>query len=184
MPRIVSRRLYTPDQPRPYFGGNRKQSLGRAYCLCQYTQVRYTRTSHHSGTPERRILPILAALGAILKMVLSLQMSTSATRASAASFCGAGVNPIACENSKPGKDPSARNIRGSGDPSIQRFWTDIGAISGSTIGFEINTPAPAHAISGSYQGVVGARKVVSLRRCATPPRVQPQCIIHGATDLR
>ena len=142
--------------------------------------MRYTRTSHHSGIPERRILPILADLGAIATMVLF----AGATRVGPASSYGVGVNPIARGNRKPGEDTSVRNIRGSGNPSIQRFWTDINANVRSAIGFAINTPASAYSISGYYQGLFGARKVASFTPYATLPQVQPQCIIHVATDLR
>ena len=102
-----------------------------------------------------------------------------ATRVGPASCYGVGVNPIARGNRKPGEDTPVRNIRGSGNPSIQRFWTDINAI-----GFAINTPASAYSISGYYQGLFGARKVASFTPYATLPQVQPQCIIHVATDLR
>lgn len=111
-------------------------------------------------------------------------MFTGAARVSAESFCGAGVNPIACEKNKPGKHRSVGNIHESGGPSIQRFWTDMSAKIGSTFGFEINTPASAYSISGDYQGLVGARKVASLTPCETLPQVQPQCIIPVATGLR
>ncbi|MCB2527424.1 hypothetical protein KQ738_18415, partial [Listeria monocytogenes] len=54
----------------------------------------------------------------------ALGLVALAVPASAADPCGAGSNPIVCENSKPGTDPSVWDISGAGDASIQGFATD------------------------------------------------------------
>ena len=68
----------------------------------------------------RRVIAFVAsvAVGASLLVV-------AATPASAADPCGTGGNPVACENTKPGTDPSEWDIDGAGDEGIQGFATDI-----------------------------------------------------------
>ncbi|MGB3376349.1 MAG: N,N-dimethylformamidase beta subunit family domain-containing protein, partial [Microbacterium sp.] len=104
----------------------------------------------------------------------------------AGSPCGADINPIACENSKPGTDPETWDIQGAGDPSIQGFATDISVNAGDKIDFKIDTDAAAYTIdvyrTGWYQGL-GARFIQSVPVTATLPQVQPECISDIATEL-
>ena len=60
--------------------------------------------------------------------------------ASFAAACDAPVtNPIACENTKPGADPSTWQIDGAGDPTIQGFATPMSVNKGQTIAFKIKS---------------------------------------------
>ncbi|BDO41344.1 DUF4082 domain-containing protein [Cellulomonas sp. NTE-D12] len=115
----------------------------------------------------------------------ALGLVALAVPASAADPCGTGSNPIVCENSKPGTDPSVWDITGAGDASIQGFATDISVNVGGTIGFKIDTAATAYTIdiyrTGWYGGL-GARKIASVTPSATLPQKQPQCISDATTE--
>src|SRR5919197_442966 len=54
------------------------------------------------------------------------------------------VNPVACENTKPGNPPSEWDVSGAGDPSIQGFATDISVDQGQTVHFKVKTDAAAY----------------------------------------
>ncbi|WP_109209662.1 MULTISPECIES: DUF4082 domain-containing protein [Microbacterium] len=106
--------------------------------------------------------------------------------AQAASPCGASINPIVCENQKPGTDPEDWDISGAGDSSIQGFATDISVNAGSRIDFKIDTDARAYDIdiyrTGWYQGL-GARFITSVPVTAQLPQNQPECISDVTTEL-
>ncbi len=94
------------------------------------------------------------------------------------------VNPIACENSKPGNPASEWDIAGSGSAAIQGFATDISVNKGGTIGFKVSTTAGSYRIDiyrlGYYAGN-GAR----LQAQITNPTAtnQPACVTDAATGL-
>jgi hypothetical protein len=95
---------------------------------------------------------------------------------------GTGViNPVVAENQRPGSTPSAWDVRGSGDPTIQGFATDISVAAGSTVSFKIDTEAAGCVIEifrlGYYQGK-GARKVAEIPPDQVRARRQPP----GRTD--
>ncbi|MCB2176825.1 MAG: hypothetical protein KQH57_13515, partial [Actinomycetales bacterium] len=106
--------------------------------------------------------------------------------ASAADPCGPGSNPIECENSKPGTDPSVWDITAAGDPTIQGFATQMSVQPGQTIDFKINTDASAYSIdiyrTGWYGGL-GARHIASVTPSASLPQSQPACINDEPTGL-
>ena len=100
--------------------------------------------------------------------------------------CDAPVlNPIVCENSKPGNPPSEWDISGAGAASIQGFATDISVNQGGTVRFKIDTDATAYRIDiyrlGYYNGM-GARLVNTVLPSAAP-QIQPLCIGDSATGL-
>ena len=103
-----------------------------------------------------------------------------------AAGCGTAPNPIVCENALPGAAPSAWDITGAGDSSIQGFSTDISTNVGGTVGFKIDTDARAYTIAiyrtGWYQGN-GARKIADVTPTAALPQNQPQCITQAATEF-
>ncbi|WP_206687269.1 DUF4082 domain-containing protein, partial [Microbacterium yannicii] len=106
--------------------------------------------------------------------------------AQAASPCGATINPIVCENQKPGTDPSVWDIDGAGDDSIQGFATDISVNAGGKIDFKVDTDATSYKIdiyrTGYYQGL-GARFIENVPVSAQLPQHQPQCISDVTTEL-
>ena len=100
--------------------------------------------------------------------------------------CGAGSNPVVCENSKPGTAPSVWDIDGAGDPSIQGFATNISVNVGSTVGFKIDTNASSYRVdiyrTGWYGGA-GARLISSVTPSASLPQTQPACMNDLTTGL-
>ena len=120
----------------------------------------------HFGTTSgaRRLRAF--ALGAVTLLVAATFIVASPTPpAEAASPCGPTINPIVCENQKPGTDPAVWDISGAGDPTIQGFATDISVNAGQRVDFKIDTDASSYRIdiyrTGWYQGL-GARKIDSV----------------------
>ncbi|WP_152545425.1 hypothetical protein [Microbacterium sp. CH12i] len=111
---------------------------------------------------------LLATLTTVLALVASGLVSLPSVAEAAASSCGVDINPIVCENSKPGTDPSVWDITGAGDSTIQGFATDISVNIGDSIDFKIDTDAAAYTIdvyrTGWYQGLAPARSTRSRRR--------------------
>ncbi|GAA3796642.1 DUF4082 domain-containing protein [Cellulomonas soli] len=128
---------------------------------------------------------VLASVTA-LALGVPLMMAAVATPAAATDPCAVGGNPIVCENSKPGADPSEWDIDGAGDEGIQGFSTAISVNVGGTIDFKIDTAATAYTIdiyrTGWYDGL-GARKIASVTPSATLPQTQPQCYTDATTEL-
>ena len=109
-----------------------------------------------------------------------------AAPASAADPCGAGSNPIVCENSKPGTDPSIWDVSGAGDSQLQGFATDMSVNVGATESFKISTTSSSYAIDiyrSGYYGGLGARKIASITPSAQLPQTQPQCVWDVTTEL-
>jgi hypothetical protein len=94
------------------------------------------------------------------------------------------VNPVACENTKPGTLESVWQIDGQGDTSIQGFATDISVNAGSTVYFKIKTSVSAytvHVYRLGWYGGNGAREVATFGR--TGPNNQPACLFDSSTNL-
>ncbi|MEZ0447889.1 DUF4082 domain-containing protein [Cellulomonas sp. ICMP 17802] len=134
-----------------------------------------------SRTSPRRIVGLIAALATAASLVV-----VAANPSAAADPCVAGGNPIVCENSKPGTDPSVWDITGAGDDEIQGFATDISVNVGSTVQFKIKTAAKKYNIdiyrTGWYGGL-GARLITSVTPSASLPQTQPQCVSDATTEL-
>ncbi|MFJ6653867.1 DUF4082 domain-containing protein [Microbacterium sp. NPDC091313] len=128
----------------------------------------------------------LAAVLVSLFTAVPAVVQSAAAASTASSPCGANINAITCENSKPGTSPDVWDISGAGDASIQGFATDISVNAGSTVDFKVDTDASAYTIdiyrTGWYQGL-GARKITSVPVTATLPQTQPQCISDQTTEL-
>ena len=133
-----------------------------------------------SGPGRRASLAVLALLSGLFVAV------QPASPAQAAVCDVPVVNPVACENSKPGTSPSVWDISGSGDASIQGFATDISANVGGAVRFKVATPATSYRLDiyrlGYYAGL-GARKIVTVAPSATLPQIQPSCLTDGSTGL-
>jgi Domain of unknown function (DUF4082)/Bacterial Ig domain len=98
----------------------------------------------------------------------------------------AAGNPIVRENQRRGTRPSAWDIRGSGDPSIQGFATDISVAAGATVSFKIATDATAYAIEIfrlGYYGGRGARKVADIPARRIAAHRQPPGVTDPDTGL-
>jgi hypothetical protein len=128
------------------------------------------------------------AVGALVAVATggALAVVALAGPASAADPCATGGNPIVCENSKPGTDPSEWDISGAGDSDIQGFATDISVNVGGSIGFKVDTDARAYSIeiyrTGWYGGL-GARLITTLSPSVPLPQSQPQCLTDATTEI-
>jgi Domain of unknown function (DUF4082)/Bacterial Ig-like domain/Bacterial Ig domain len=96
------------------------------------------------------------------------------------------LNPIVCENSKPGNPASEWDISGAGSTSIQGFATDISVNQGETVHFKVDTDASAYRLDiyrMGYYGGMGARKVATVRPSVSLPQNQLDCLTNGSTGL-
>jgi hypothetical protein len=96
------------------------------------------------------------------------------------------LNPVVCENSKPGNPAGEWDISGVGDPAIQGYASAISVNVGETVFFKINTDAVNYRLDiyrmGYYKGL-GARKVATVLPSVALPQSQPACIQDAATGL-
>ncbi|MEV4988626.1 DUF4082 domain-containing protein [Pseudarthrobacter sp. LMD1-1-1.1] len=139
--------------------------------------------AHHRLVLKRTAATlVLALLAALLPAFAPLGVLQSAY---AADPCAPLLNPIACENSKPGSPSSEWDIDGAGDSTLQGFSTDISVNAGQPLQFKIDTTASNYTIAiyrtGWYQGL-GARKVADVVPSALR-QAQPQCTSDVATGL-
>jgi hypothetical protein len=89
------------------------------------------------------------------------------------------INPIVCENSKPGSPPAEWDLpnHDQGDTTIQGFASPFSINRGETVYFKINTDARNYRIDIyrlGYYGGLGARLVQSLTPSAALPQTQPR----------
>jgi Domain of unknown function (DUF4082)/Bacterial Ig domain len=100
---------------------------------------------------------------------------------------GAAVgNPIVRENRRRGTRPSAWDVRGSGDPSIEGFATDLSVAAGACVSFKIATDAAAYAVEIfrlGYYGGRGARKVADIPAHRITAHRQPPGVTDPDTGL-
>jgi hypothetical protein len=84
--------------------------------------------------PSRRLRMCLLALA------LAIAALAAMPAVSHADACTPPVtNPVACENTKPGADPSTWRVDGDGDSTIQGFATSQSVNKGDTISFKIKS---------------------------------------------
>ena len=101
----------------------------------------------------------------------------------------ASSNPIICENSKPGNDPSEWKVGGVGglpgvDDRIGGFATDISYDKGLQASFKIKSSTPQYEIDiyrVGYYGGKGARKIGTVPQ--TGGSTQPECDVDSLTNL-
>lgn len=120
----------------------------------------------------------------VLAMVAAL-LPLTAPAAMAAGPCDPVVNPVVCENSKPGSPPSEWDISGAGDDSIQGFSTAISVNAGQPIQFKVDTNASTYTIAiyrTGWYGGNGARKIADVTPSAFRQN-QPACRHDLTTEL-
>lgn len=98
------------------------------------------------------------------------------------------VNPIVCENSKPGNPKSEWDITGLGDASIQGFASEISVNKGEVIYFKVGTSSRNYRLDIyrlGYYGGSGARKITTIAPSASLPQNQhqPSCLSDVTTGL-
>ncbi|MFD0330500.1 N,N-dimethylformamidase beta subunit family domain-containing protein [Streptacidiphilus monticola] len=110
----------------------------------------------------RRAGGVLFALAALLAALLPL-----AGRAHAADPCGAGSNPIVCENSKPGT-PMSDWFSADAWGDIQGFTDKVSYQAGDTVSFKVQSPAAYHIeiYRLGWYGGDGARLISTAAQAA------------------
>jgi hypothetical protein len=145
------------------------------------------RQSAETRPVSRRSTLLLRAVAVAALAVVAMSESRDGTmQAQGGSTCGPTINPVVCENQKPGQPASVWDISGAGDSSIQGFATDFSVAPGETARFKINTTASAYTIDiyrlGYYNGD-GARRITTIAPSAALPQNQPACLSQSATGL-
>src|SRR4051794_790418 len=133
-----------------------------------------------TGLPSLRSVIAMAAL-----CLLGAGLATGSA-GGAVDPCAPLINPVACENSKPGTPKSTWDVSGAGSSTIQGFATNISVNRGQTVQFKIKTPATAYRLDVyrmGYYGGSGARLVATVAPSAALPQTQPACANHAATGL-
>lgn len=145
-----------------------------------------------AGRGERKVNTMMRARtirfvsALILAVSCWLTAGFTAVKAASDPCANASVNPIVCENSKTGTDPSISDVMGGDSSSIMGFSTDISVNVGGTISFKINTTSSKYTLTiyriGYYQGT-GARQIATVTPSAALPQKQPACLSDAATGL-
>jgi chitodextrinase len=129
----------------------------------------------------------LLSLLSMLLVVLSVPQPLTRTVSAASDPCVTLVNPIVCENFKPGNAQSEWDLpNGVGSATIEGFAADISVNAGERIAFKVNTNASAYRIDIyrlGYYGGLGARKIATVRPTAPLPQMQPPCAFDTETRL-
>lgn len=105
-------------------------------------------------------------------------------RAMAADPCTPLLNPVACENSKPGTPKATWDVSGSGTAALQGFTTQISVNVGETVNFKIKSTAATYRLDiyrMGYYGGNGARFVTTVNPVGR--QSQPDCLSSPATGL-
>ena len=121
------------------------------------------------------------------RLTLALAATTLLLAAFPAAGMAACANPVACENEKAGSAPSAWQVSGSGDSTIQGYATSMSVNVGGTIRFKVKSTASAYHIDiyrlGYYQGNGARLQQANVRPTASLPQTQPACLTDAATGL-
>jgi len=113
-----------------------------------------------------------------------LSVPVHATPAAAADPCTPLVNPVACENSKPGTPSSTWDVSGSGSSTIQGFATEMSVNLGETQRFKVSTTATSYRLDiyrMGYYGGNGARLIATVNPVGR--QTQPSCLSDPSTGL-
>ncbi|GII53523.1 hypothetical protein Pth03_19120 [Planotetraspora thailandica] len=113
---------------------------------------------------------------------LAAMLSVPSTPAAAAGPCGAGGNPIACENDQDGSPPSEWETNPHG--TVEGYGDQMSVNVGQTINFKIRSSALNLQVDiyrmGYYRGA-GARKITSVPATTSVSRNQPTCPTNATT---
>ncbi|MGN9906617.1 DUF4082 domain-containing protein [Phytohabitans sp. LJ34] len=124
------------------------------------------------------------AVVAVATLLAAAAVTFGAEPAAAADPCAPLLNPIACENSKPGTPKSTWDVSGAGSATIQGFATQMSVNAGETVSFKVKTVATSYRLDiyrmGFYGGN-GARLVGSATRSGA--QSQPNCLSEPSTGL-
>ncbi|WP_250002920.1 N,N-dimethylformamidase beta subunit family domain-containing protein [Actinoplanes sp. M2I2] len=124
------------------------------------------------------------SLRPLLALVLVVAGLSVPAPARAADPCAPLVNPVACENSKPGTPSSTWDVAGSGSAAIQGFATEMSVNVGGTQRFKVKTTAASYRLDiyrMGYYGGAGARLITTVNPVGR--QTQPDCLTAPATGL-
>src|SRR4051812_26822188 len=127
-----------------------------------------------------------AAIASIAALAIVVTTVVVGPAAGAADPCTPILNPIACENSKPGTPQGTWDISGAGSSTIQGFATDISVNRGQTVQLKVKTPAKSYRLDiyrMGYYGGVGGRHITTNTPPAAPPQTQPAGSHDSTTRL-
>ena len=122
---------------------------------------------------------------ALLAVATLIVLAAGAPAAHAAPCDPPVTNPVACENTQPGADPSTWEIEKAGDDSIQGYATAMSVNKGETVSFKIKSATPNFRIDIlrlGYYGGKGAR-LMQGNLAPTGPSTQPACQEFPASGL-
>ena len=122
---------------------------------------------------------------ALLAVATLIVLAAGAPAAHAAPCDPPVTNPVACENTLPGADPSTWEIEKAGDDSIQGYATAMSVNKGETVSFKIKSATPNFRIDIlrlGYYGGKGAR-LMQGNLAPTGPSTQPACQEFPASGL-
>jgi Domain of unknown function (DUF4082)/Bacterial Ig-like domain/Bacterial Ig domain len=120
----------------------------------------------------------------VLTLVVAGLSLPGAGPAAAADACTPLINPIACENSKPGTPKSTWDISGLGSAALQGFATQISVDVGETVNFKVDSSATSYRVDiyrMGYYGGNGARLITSVNPVGR--QTQPGCLSQESTGL-
>jgi hypothetical protein len=123
-------------------------------------------------------------LRSLLVLVLVAAGLLVPSAAAAADPCAPLVNPVACENSKPGTPATTWDVSGSGSAAIQGFATDMSVNVGGTQRFKVKTTAASYRLDiyrMGYYGGAGARLITTVNPVGR--QTQPDCLTAPTTGL-
>src|SRR5215468_847751 len=114
------------------------------------------KTNRQGGLDVRFFTVRGARLAAAAFVLAALVVPSQAGPASAVDPCGPPVvNPVACENTRPGTPSSSWDISGSGSTSIQGFATQMSVNAGETESFKVKTTASSYRLDVYRMGYYG-----------------------------
>ena len=129
------------------------------------------------GTLQRSLRQVPVALAAAVALLVVFPPAGLA----------ACANPVACENALAGSAPSAWQVDGGGDSTIQGYTTSMSVNKAATIRFKIKSTASAYHIDiyrlGYYQGNGARLQASNIRPTVSLPQAQPACVTTASTGL-
>ena len=118
------------------------------------------------------------------RLTLALAATTLLLAAFPAAGMAACANPVACENEKAGSAPSAWQVSGSGDTTIQGYATSMSVNVGGTNRFKVKSTAWAYTSTLPAGLLPGQRRAPAAGQrppTASLPQTQPACLTDAAT---
>ena len=134
--------------------------------------------TRHMSPNVRRLLVCAAFVAALL-----LTFATVPQRSLADACTPPVANPIACENSQPGTNPTVWRVNGAGDDDIQGYASAMSVNVGGTVSFKVKSLNPSYHADIyrlGYYGGDGARAIPGAQGLVpTNTTAQPSCMVSN-----